>query len=61
MKARPGLSGSDATCKKRGSKDKESEINPIKEVMTRLRFHLDNLKRAKEREQLSKAKRKLTC
>ena len=33
MKARPGLSGSDASCMKIGSKDKESDINPIKEVM----------------------------
>ena len=33
MKARPGLSGSDATCMKIGSEDKESDINPIKEVM----------------------------
>ena len=61
MKARPSLSGSDASDLKLGSNNKESGINPIKEVLGRLRFHLDNLKRAKEREQLSKTKRILNC
>ena len=50
MKARPGLSGSDAPRMKIGSKSKEPNINPIKEVMGKLRFYINNLKRAKERE-----------